>query len=120
MALEMTHQDVDKATVVLLDGRVVLGEETNAFRKKLKSLLVEGKRNIVLDLKKVSFIDSGGLGALIAAYSTAKSEGATLRLCNIGSRFKVLLQNTKLYTVFEVANSDAGAVRTAGKNRSDK
>ena len=75
MALRMASHEVDGITVLALDGRIVLGEETVALREKVKSLLAEGKKNIVLDLKNVTMIDSSGLGALVAAHSSAKSSG---------------------------------------------
>ena len=53
-------------------------------------------------------IDSSGLGSLVAAYSSARSGGASLRLCNLGSRFNELLQVTKLYTVFEISTPRSG------------
>ena len=116
MALGITHRDVDRVAVVLLDGRIVLGEETKAFREKVKSLLAEGKKNILLDFRNISFIDSAGLDALVKAYSSAKSAGAALRLCNVGSKFRELLQITKLCTVFEVSDSEAEAVRVMAQN----
>ena len=59
----------------------------------------------------VTLIDSSGLGALVTAHSSTKSGGASLRLCNFGSRSNELLQITKLYTVFEVSDTEADAVR---------
>jgi anti-sigma B factor antagonist len=114
----MASHEVDGITVLALDGRIVLGEETVALREKVKSLLAEGKKNIVLDLKNVAMIDSSGLGALVAAHSSAKSNGAELRLCNLGSRTNELLQMTRLLTVFEVSNSEADAVRAMSKSAS--
>ena len=115
MALRMASHEVDGITVLALDGRIVLGEETVALREKVKSLLAEGKKNIVLDLKNVTMIDSSGLGALVAAHSSAKSSGAALRLCNLGTRTNELLQMTRLVTVFEVSNSEAEAVKSFAK-----
>ena len=60
-------------------------------------------------------IDSSGLGALVAVHSSAKSSGATLRLCNLGSRTNELLQMTRLLTVFEVSDSESDAVRAMSK-----
>ena len=110
MPLKITSHDVDGVTVLALDGRIVLGEETVALREKMKGLLTEGKEKIVLDLKNVSMIDSSGLGALVSVNSSAKAAGATLRLCNLSSRTDELLQMTRLLTVFEVSNSEAEAV----------
>src|ERR1700731_1497654 len=116
MALKISNHEVDGVAVLALDGRIVLGEETVALREKVKGLLGEGKKKVVLDLKNVTMIDSSGLGALVAAHSSAKSSGATLRLCNLGSRTNELLQVTRLLTVFEVADSQADGVRAMSKS----
>ena len=110
MALKITNSEVDGVEVLTLDGRIVLGEETVALREKVKGLLAAGKKKIVVDLKNVTMIDSSGLGALVAAHTSARSAEATLRLCNLGSRTNELLQMTRLVTVFEVSNSEADAV----------
>jgi len=118
MALKITNREIDGVAVLTLEGRIVLGEETSTLREKVKSLLGEGKKNIVLNLNNVTLIDSSGLGALVTAYSSAKSGGASLRLSNLGSRFNELLQITKLYTVFEVSETEADAVRAMAKKAS--
>jgi len=115
MGLNITSGEVNGVAVLWLDGRIVLGEETVALREKVKGLLGEGKKKLVLNLKNVMFIDSAGLGALVAAHASAKSSGATLRLCNLGSRANELIQLTRLVTVFEVSNSEADAVSSFSK-----
>ncbi|HEV2521580.1 MAG TPA: STAS domain-containing protein [Candidatus Acidoferrales bacterium] len=118
MALNISEREANGVTVLDLEGRIVLGEESGALREKVKSLLSNGEKNILLNLSKVTIIDSSGLGALVAAYSSAKSSGATLRLCNLGPRFNELLQITKLYTVFEVSDTEADALRAMAKSAS--
>lgn len=118
MALKIANRDVDGVAVLSLDGRIVLGEETSALREKVKGLLANGKKNIVLNLSNVTMIDSSGLGALVAAYTSAKAGGAALRLSNLGSRFNELLQITKLYTVFEISDTEADAIRGIAKKAS--
>jgi anti-sigma B factor antagonist len=115
VALKMTTREVDGVTVVALDGRIVLGEESNALREKVKSLMAEGKKKIVLNMDNITFIDSAGLGTLVAAHHSAKSQGASLRLCHLGSKFQEVLQITKLLTVFEVYNTEADAVASFSK-----
>jgi anti-sigma B factor antagonist len=110
VALKLNQREVDGVTVVALDGRIVLGEESNALREKVKSLLAEGKKKIVLNMDNITFIDSAGLGTLVASHHTAKKEGASLRLCHLGSKFQEVLQITKLLTVFEVFDTEAAAV----------
>lgn len=115
MALKMTQREVDGVTVVALDGRIVLGEESNALREKVKSLIAAGKKKIVLNMANVTFIDSAGLGTLVAAHHSAKTQGASLKLCHLGSKFQEVLQITKLLTVFDVYNSEAEAVGSFSK-----
>src|SRR5579863_2093439 len=111
MALKITNREVDGVTVLTLGGRLVLGEEAGALRENVKTLLAAGKKKLVLDLKNVSMIDSAGLDELVTAHTSAKSSGATLRLCNLGPRANELLKITRLVNVFEVSDSEADAVR---------
>ena len=110
MTLKTTNRDVNGVSVVALDGRIVLGEESNALREKLKSLIADGKKKIVLNMDNIKYIDSTGLGTLVAAHCSAKTRGALLRLCHLGSKFQEVLQITKLLTVFEVCETEAAAV----------
>jgi anti-sigma B factor antagonist len=108
--MNMTNHEVNGVSVVALDGRIVLGEESNSLREKLKSLVAEGKKKIVLNVNNVKYIDSAGLSTLIAGHISAQKEGATLRLCSLGSKFHEMLQITKLVTVFDVYDTEAAAV----------
>ena len=112
MALKISNREVEGVGVVELAGRIVLGEESNAMREQIKSLLAGGQKKIVLNLDHVTYIDSAGLGALVAAHHSARSQGAALKLAHLGSRFQEILQVTKLLTVFEVHDSEAAAVRS--------
>jgi len=110
VSMKMTNREVGGVSVVALDGRIVLGDESNALRVKLKSLIAEGKKQIVLNMDNIKYIDSAGLGILVAAHCSAKTQGASLRLCHLGSKFQEVLQITKLLTVFEVCDTEAAAV----------
>ena len=112
MALKMTNREVDGVAVVELEGRIVLGEESNALRERVKSLLAANKKKIVLNMDNVTYIDSAGLGTLVATHHSAKSQSASLRLSNLGSKFQEVLQVTKLLTVFEVFDSEAAAIQS--------
>jgi anti-sigma B factor antagonist len=98
--------------VLDIEGRIVLGEESNSFREKVKSLLAAGKKKVVLNLANVSYIDSAGLGTLVATFHSARSQGATLKLANLGAKFKEVLQVTKLITVFDTYDSDTAAIQS--------
>ena len=110
MSVKMTNSEVDGVSVVELDGRIVLGEESNSLREKLKSLVAAGKKKIVLNMANIKYIDSSGLGALVAAHVSAKTQGSSVRLCNLGQKFHDVLQVTRLLTVFDVYDTQAAAV----------
>jgi anti-sigma B factor antagonist len=110
MKLKITVSNLGGTQIVGLDGRIVIGEESQALRERLKSLIDLGKKNIVLNMSKVEYIDSTGLGTLVAAQVSAKNYGTSLKLSNLGVKFHELLQLTKLVTVFEVSDTEAAAV----------
>ena len=114
MGLEITEKESKGVTVLVLSGRVVLGEESNQLRTKLKELLAQGKTRLVLDLAEVKYIDSAGLGTLVAGYTSAQSQGASMKLANLTKKFDEQLHITKLVTVFEVHDSVEAAVNSFG------
>ena len=115
MPLKMTERTVDGVSVLDLEGRIVLGEESSALRERVKNLLGQDHKKIVLNMGNVSYIDSAGLGALVASYTSAKNQGAILKLVNLGGKFREVLQVTKLLTVFEVYDTEAAAISSFPK-----
>jgi len=101
MTLTASTRTLDGVIIVACSGRIVIGEETTSLRIQMKELLKKSSR-IVLDLGSVSYIDSGGLGALVGLYASARSAGGEIKLANLSPRSRDLLQITKLLTVFEV------------------
>jgi anti-sigma B factor antagonist len=104
----------DGIVVVDCAGRIVFGEETAELRDRVKALITQGSR-IVLNLAEVTYIDSGGLGTLVALYTTARNAGGAVKLARLTQRVGDLLQVTKLLTVFEVFNSEEEAVQSFRK-----
>ncbi len=115
MALKITDRMVDGVAIVAIEGRIVLGEESNAVREKVKTMLASGQKKIVLNMTNVSYIDSSGLGTLVASQPRAGAQGAALRLANLGAKFQEILQVTKLVTVFEVFPTEAAAISSFSK-----
>jgi anti-sigma B factor antagonist len=109
MQLKLTTQTNDGVLVVDCIGRIVFGEESSLLRETMKKAIAENNR-VVLNLGEVSYIDSGGLGTLVALRATALNAGGTIKLANLTKRVGDLLQVTKLLTVFEVFNSEQEAV----------
>jgi anti-sigma B factor antagonist len=114
--MNITNKEIDGVSIVALDGRIVLGEESNSLRERVKALIAEGKKKIVLNMANVKYIDSAGLGILVAAHVSAKTQGASLHLSNLGDKFHDVLQLTRLLTVFSVYDNEAEAVRSFGPN----
>ncbi len=100
------------AVVVELKGNVMGGPDSEKFSKLLHDLLDEGKKNIVVDLGHVKFMNSSGLGMLISGYTTIKNGGGSLKLANATEKINSLLVITKLITIFENYNSVDEAVKS--------
>lgn len=114
MAIKFDEKSVDGVTVLGLSGRITLGEESNKLRTKLKSLVDEGKSRVVLDLSEVTYMDSAGLGALVAGYTSAQNRGLSLKLASLSKRISEQLYITKLVTVFDVYDSVEEAIKAKG------
>jgi anti-sigma B factor antagonist len=110
VALAIASREVDGVTVVELSGRITLGEGSVQLRDAIRDLISKGQRHILLDLGDVNYIDSSGLGELVSAYTTAKNQGAALKLLKLTKKVHDLLQLTKLYTVFDIYDDEASAI----------
>jgi len=110
VALALTSREVDGVTVLELSGRITLGEGSVQLRDAIRDLIGKGQRNILLDLGEVTYIDSSGLGELVSAYTTARNQGASLKLLKLTKKVHDLLQLTKLYTVFDIYDDEASAI----------
>jgi anti-sigma B factor antagonist len=100
------------AVIVELKGNVMGGPEAQEFSDLLKNLLLEGKKNIVIDLADTKFMNSSGLGMLISGYTTIKNSGGSLKLANATEKIESLLVITKLITIFEHYNSVDEAIKS--------
>lgn len=102
MALTATVRKVRDVSIIDLNGKITLGENTAYLREEVRSLVSQGTKNIVLNLASVSYVDSAGLGELVGLYTTAANRGSCLKLLNLQHRMRNLMEITKLYTVFPV------------------
>jgi anti-sigma B factor antagonist len=93
-------------------GRITLGEGSSALRDLLRDMVAKGQKKILLNLGEVSYIDSSGIGELVSGFTTVTNQGGSLKLLGLTKRVKDLLQITKLYTVFDVHDDEASAVRS--------
>jgi anti-sigma B factor antagonist len=114
MQLKVATRTKDGILVVDCSGRIVFGEESSLLRETIKKAVTENNR-IVLNLGEVNYIDSGGLGTLVALRVTAQNAGGAIKLTNLTKRVGDVLQITKLLTVFDVYNSEAEAIESFRK-----
>jgi len=98
--------------VLHLQGPITLGQATERLRNLIQRALDDGKKNILLNMAEVFYIDSSGLGELVAAYTTATRRGGKLKLMKLTQRVQDVVQLTKVYRVFEVYNDEDTAVRS--------
>jgi anti-sigma B factor antagonist len=110
VALTIASREVDGVTVLDLSGRITLGEGSVQLRDAIRGLIGQGKKNVLLNMGEVSYIDSSGLGELVSAYTTAKNQQAEVKLLNLTRKVHDLLQLTKLYTVFDIKDDEASAI----------
>jgi anti-sigma B factor antagonist len=110
MQLKLAKRTVDGILAIECSGRIVFGDESSLLRDEVKKAIADGQKRIVLNLGDVNYIDSGGLGTLVALHTTAHNAGGTIKLANLTRRVGDLLQVTKLLTVFEVHDSEYDAL----------
>src|SRR5437868_15545879 len=111
MALEIAESVREDVVILTLKGRLTLGE-SNIVREQITQLAAAGKRNIVVDLGGVDYIDSTGLGSLVICFTSLKKQGGALKLVNLNKRNIELLLLTKLHTIFEVFSDVKDAVNS--------
>jgi anti-sigma B factor antagonist len=99
-------------TVLHLSGQLTLGEGTSSFRKLIRETLDQGKKNIILKMSEVYYVDSSGLGELVTAYTTVSNQGGKLKLLKLTQRVQDLVQLTKVYRVLEVFTDEDAAINS--------
>jgi len=112
VSIQVTNRMVGDVSVVDVTGRITLGEGASMLRENIRGLVGKGNKKILLNLNDVSYIDSSGIGELVSGFTTVTNQGGVLKLLGLTKRVKDLLQITKLYTVFEVYDNEATAVRS--------
>jgi len=110
--LNISERQAGDVTVLDLGGRITIGEGSVALRGAIKRLIEEGKKKILLNLGKVSYVDSSGIGELVSSFTTINREGGQLKLLNLSQKIQDLMTITKLHTVFDVYDDETGALNS--------
>ena len=109
--MRMSNRSLEGVIIVDCIGRLVFGEESAALRDNVKQLVNDDPR-VVLNLREVEHIDSGGLGTLVSLYTTARNAGGALKLAALPQRIGNLLQVTKLVTIFQIFPDEKAAAQS--------
>ena len=115
MSMKATNRIVEGVAVVDMSGRITLGEGSVVLRDTIRDLIGKGNKKILLNLGDVTYIDSSGIGELVSAFTAVRREGGELKLLNLTKKVHDLLQITKLYTVFDIKDDEATAIKAFGK-----
>jgi anti-sigma B factor antagonist len=110
MGLEYFDWEVGDVIVLHLQGPITLGEGTDRFRKLIRHMLEQGRKKVVLNMSEVYYIDSSGLGELIAAHNAIRQNGGKLKLMNLTKRVQDVVMLTKVHRLFEVFADEDSAV----------
>ena len=110
--MKIAKREVDHVTIVDLDGRIVLGDETEQLRSAVRELIAKVKKKIILNLAGVDYIDSSGVGELVASFTAVRNAGGELKLLNLTQKVHDVLNVTKLYTVFDIKDDEFKAVKS--------
>jgi anti-sigma B factor antagonist len=114
MSLDISTREVTDVLVVDMAGRVTLGEATGKLRDTIRDLIAKDYKKILLNLEKLEYMDSAGLGELVGAYTTVKNAGGALKMLKVQGRALDLMQVTKLMTLFEFFDDEGDAVKSYG------
>ena len=106
-----TRMEGDVA-IISVSGKLMGGPESDTLRNEIKNLIDDGSKKFVVDLKGVPWINSTGLGALMAVYTSIQRSEGVLKLCHVSDRIQSLFMITKLLTIFDTYPSENEAVES--------
>lgn len=110
--MKIKERKRDGVAILELSGKLMGGPDATTFGETLKTLIHEGTTNIIVDLGKVSWVNSTGLGILISGYSTVKKNGGELKLLHVSDRIESIFMVSKLHTVFTSYDDEDAAVQS--------
>jgi anti-sigma B factor antagonist len=108
--MTLKERRVGNVTILQLTGRLVLDDGNDELRDRIELLADQGRVNLIVDLKDVTYIDSCGVGLMIAKYVSLRRKGGDLKLLNLTRRSHHLMEISKLLDVFETFESEEHAL----------
>jgi anti-sigma B factor antagonist len=112
--VKITEKPQGEVMILNLSGKIMGGEDNDLFHSQIKNLISEGYVDVILNLGKVNWINSTGLGVLVSGYHTLKKNGGQMRICDVSDRIDNILNVTQLKLVFETYDTEAAALASLG------
>ena len=112
MSLDIQSREREGITILDLKGKLVVGDSCTDVREKINEQIGQGRKQIILNLQNVDYIDSTGLGSLVICYTSLQKTGGSLKLENLNRRNLELMLLTKLSTIFQIFNEEQEAVNS--------
>ena len=110
--MEISERTIGALTILELSGKLTIGDGAQLLKDKSESLVFQDRKQIIVNLAAVPYIDSGGLGQLVACYTTLAKAGGRLTLLNVNTKNHDLLSITKLVSVFETFDTEREAIES--------
>jgi len=113
--MKISEKKVGDAMVLNLSGKIMGGPDHELFHSQIKTLVSEGFIDVVLNMSKVNWINSTGLGILVSGFHTLKKNGGVMKICEVSGRIDNILNVTQLKLVFETFDKEEDAIAALGK-----
>ena len=116
--MEISERQAGNVVILDVRGRMTMGDGDQLFRDKISSLAHQSRVNVIVNLGGTTYMDSAGLGAIVASYTTVTRAAGTLALVNLTRSIHSLLTITKLLTVFNTYETEDEALLSFGADTS--
>lgn len=117
MSIKVKERQANGVTILDISGRIVLGKETAALRDSIREQIAQGRKNILLNLGEVPYIDSTGIGELVSAFIAVRREGGAVKLLNLAKKVRDTVEIVKLGSIFELFDDEAAAIKTFSREK---
>ena len=108
--MKLKVREVGRAVILDISGKLMGGADADIFRDKIHGLIEDGKKNIIVNLSEVKWVNSTGVGILITGYTTLRRNKGDLKLLNVSNKIQSILYVTKLNLIFECFDDEDEAV----------
>ena len=108
--MPISERQIGDVTVIDLSGKLSNSDESGHLKEKVSSVFFQGRKQVLINVKDLSYIDSSGLGELVACLATARRNNGEVKISNLGKRVQDLMIMTKLLAVFDAHDSEESAL----------